>query len=222
MEQARIRSSASYDPDIEDPVTWIQKNFYIPETKGPIELYDSQVVPLREALRRDEAGNFVYSTVVWSAIKKSAKTAIAAAVTLWFAWRVPGAKIIVMGNDQRQAQSRVYEAMTTAVKLRKDWRDSIKINLYDMTLPNGSKIEAIPVDPAGEAGGNYDFVVATELWGWKSQKHQQMWTETTVPPTKFGKALRWRADCHGQRAAWCPLRLLDRPHIGADALGGQH
>ena len=189
--EALLAPAAAEDPDLDDPVTWIQNNFYIPETKAPITLYESQIVPLREALRRDDAGRFLYSTVLWSAIKKSAKTALAASVAMWFAWRTPRARIKVMGNDQRQAQSRVYEAMVTSVRLREDWRRSIKINLYDMTFPNDSRIEAIAVDPAGEAGGNDDLVVATELWGWKSQKHQQMWTETTIPPTKFGHALRW-------------------------------
>lgn len=179
------------DPDIDDPATWIQNNVYIPETNSPIVLYDSQIEPLEEALRRDEFGNFVYTTILWSAIKKSAKTAIAAAVGMWFANRITRARIRVMGNDLRQAQSRAYEAMTTAVKLREDWKKSVKVNLYEMTFPNDSRIEAIAVDPVGEAGGNDDLVIVTELWGWKSAKHQQMWTETTVPPTKFGQALRW-------------------------------
>jgi hypothetical protein len=91
----------------------------------------------------------------------------------------------------KQAESRVYEYARRAVFLREDWRASIQVNNYKMTLPNHSVIEAIPVDPTGEAGGNDDFLCYTELWGWKSLKHQQMWTESTLSPTKYGKSLRW-------------------------------
>lgn len=177
--------------DFTDPVAWIQKNFYIPETNAPIGLYPSQTVPLAEALRRDENGDFVYSTVMWSMIKKSAKSSLTAAVGLWFAWQKPYVSIKVLGNDVKQAQSRVYEYMKRAIALREDWRDMVKVNNLIMYFPNNSVIEAIPVDPAGEAGGNDDLVIVTELWGWKSIKHQQMWTETTPPPTKWGKSLRW-------------------------------
>jgi phage terminase large subunit-like protein len=179
------------DPLLDDPVAWITTNFYIPEINAPIELYPSQEIPLREALRRDAAGNFIYSTIMWSMIKKSAKSSLTAAVGLWFAFRKPNSSIKVLGNDLKQAQSRVYEYMRRAILLRDDWRHSVKINNYKLIFPNGSVVEAIPVDPQGEAGGNDDLVIVTELWGWKSAKHQQMWTETTVPPTKYGQALRW-------------------------------
>lgn len=180
------------DRDIDaDPVAWIQQNFHIPETGGPMRLYPSQAEPLREALSRGPDGKFNYSTVLWGAIKKSAKSSIAAAVGMWFAMRKPLSSIKVLGNDLDQAQSRVYEYMRRSVLLRPDWKDSIQVNNYKMTFPNGSVIKAIPVDPTGEAGGNDDLVLYTELWGWKSRKHQQMWTESTLSPTKYGESLRW-------------------------------
>lgn len=154
-------------------------------------LYPSQIIPLREAMRVDEYGKFVYSTVVWSSIKKSAKSSIAAAVGMWFAWRKPYSSVKVLGNDLKQAESRVYEYMRRSVMLRPDWRDTVKVNRNKMHFPNGSVIEAIPVDPMGEAGGNDDLVLYTELWGWKSSKHQTMWTESTLSPTKYGESLRW-------------------------------
>jgi len=195
LNQARQKTAAKQAEQsaelIADPVAWIRANFYIPETNAPIALYPSQAAPLAEALRTDADGNFVYSTVLWSAIKKSAKSSIAAAVGMWFAWRKPFSSIKVLGNDLKQAESRTYEYMRRAVLLRPDWRDSIRVNNYKMYLPNNSVIEAIPVDPTGEAGGNDDLVLYTELWGWKSQKHQQMWTESTLSPTKYGKSMRW-------------------------------
>ena len=56
---------------------------------------------------------------------------------------------------------------------------------------NGSWIEAIPIDPTGEAGSNADLTVWSELWGSHHQAQQRMWAEMTIPPTKFGHSQRW-------------------------------
>jgi hypothetical protein len=74
--QQRVQQLASQQQTIPwnpDAVQWIQDHFWIPENKGPMNLYPYQIAALREALRRDSAGKFVYSTVIWSDIKKSGK-----------------------------------------------------------------------------------------------------------------------------------------------------
>ena len=35
------------------------------------------------------------------------------------------------------------------------------------------------------------MIVYSELWGWKSKKHEQMWTEVTLPVTRVGYSQRW-------------------------------
>ena len=174
-----------------DPVRWIGKHFYIPETNSPMELYPSQIIPLREALRRGSDGKFVYSTVVWSAIKKSAKSAIAAAIGLWMAWQRSWSSIKVIANDLKQADSRVAYYMRRAILLHPEWKDIVKVAGYKITLPNHSIIEAIPIDPEGEAGGGDDLVIYSELWGWKSKAELAMWTESTLSPLKYGQSIRW-------------------------------
>lgn len=186
----KAKRAAAPAQQFDNPVEWIQSQFYIPELNAPMQLHASQRIPLEEALRRVN-GEFVYSTVMWSAIKKSAKSSIAAAVGMWFAWRRPGASIKVLGNDLDQAQSRVFEYMRRAVLLNPQWRSSVTLTQTKITLPNGSVIKAVPVDPAGEAGGGDDLLLYTELWGWKSKKHQQMWSESTLSPLLYGKSLRW-------------------------------
>ena len=72
-----------------DPVSWIEKNFYIPETRddpilrGRLKLVDYQKDVIHEALGRDERGLYKYSIILWSDIKKSIKSTIAAAVNLY-------------------------------------------------------------------------------------------------------------------------------------------
>ncbi len=58
-------------------------------------------------------------------------------------------------------------------------------------FPNRTTIEAIPVDPKGEAGGNDDMVCFSELWGANQTAAMRMWTEMTLSPTKFGQSFRW-------------------------------
>src|SRR3990167_5847374 len=97
----------------QDPVKWIEKNFYIPETKndpklkGRIGLEDYQRDALREALSRDENGNYKYSIIVWSDIKKSYKSTICAAVNLFIANNTEWGEGYVIANDLKQANSRV-------------------------------------------------------------------------------------------------------------------
>jgi phage terminase large subunit-like protein len=174
-----------------DPVRWIQTHFFIPETNGPIILYPFHQAGLREALAVEDDGLFRYSTVVWSAIKKSAKSSIAAAVALWMAWQKPWSSIKIIANDLKQADSRVFFYIRRSLELNAEMRKHVQIRNYHITLPNHSTIEALPIDPTGEAGGNDDLVIYSELWGWKSTAAQKMWTETTLSPLKYGKSLRW-------------------------------
>jgi hypothetical protein len=100
--ERRKRRKAAQDHQIEmarlsrDPVEWIHRNFFIPEKINAvaqvgddpgqhpraINLHPYQIAALREAYKIDAEGKFIYSVVVWSDIKKSAKSSIAAAVAL--------------------------------------------------------------------------------------------------------------------------------------------
>jgi len=155
--------------------SWIQQYFVIPETKGPMALAPYQVAVLDEALRPDADGNFRYSTIVWSDIKKSIKSCIAAAVGLWRAFRTEWGSVYAVANDLKQANSRVGYYMRRAVELHPGMRSLVRINNYRLEFPNHAFIESVPIDPTGEAGSNADMVIfclddQTEIMtrdGWK-------------------------------------------------------
>ena len=170
---------------------WVQKHFFIPELRGPLILADYQRKVLREALSEDEDGLFNYSTIVWSDIKKSIKSTIAAAVVLYRAWQTEWGQHYVIANDLKQADSRVGYYIRRAVELHPEMRSLVKVKNYKLTLPNHTTIECIPIDPTGEAGSNADTIVFSELWGAKGKAAETMWTEMTLSPMKFGKSLRW-------------------------------
>src|SRR3990172_3737666 len=95
-----------------DVVDWIEKEFYIPETRndpilrGRMVLQPYQKDVLHEALSKDENGLYKYSIIVWSDIKKSAKSTIAAAVNLW------GTAFSELWGANQIAQWRMWGEMT--------------------------------------------------------------------------------------------------------------
>ena len=182
-----------------DCPTWAERHFYIedrsdPETAqplgpGPIALADHQRRIVRAALERDGSGRFRWTTVVYSAPKKSGKTRIAAMVAAWLA-QTSGqyAEVYCLANDGKQSADRVLAAIKKANDLGGlGWRD--KMTRVD--LPNGSFIEAIPVDPTGEAGANPTATFWSEMWGFRLTAKERLWSEFTIPPTRQGRAIRW-------------------------------
>lgn len=167
------RTKLFIDPD---PVRWIENHFRIPETKDKhIILAPYQKRAIYEALSQDEKGKLNYSIVIWSDIKKSIKSSIAAAVALWHAWQIDWGQIILIANDLKQADSRVGFYLRRAIELNPDMRDVCKIRNFKVTLPNRTSIESVPIDPTGEAGSNADRIIfclddQTEIMtkeGWK-------------------------------------------------------
>jgi hypothetical protein len=150
---------------------------------------------LYEALSRDENGDYKYAIIIWSDIKKSIKSTIAAAVNQARAETTEWGEFYVVANDLKQAQSRVSRYIRRSVMLNpktnpKKNRD-YKINGYTIEFPSGSSIEAIPIDPTGEAGSNADQITWSELWGANAKAQQNMWAEMTLSPTKRGQSFRF-------------------------------
>ena len=172
-------------------IPWIESNFIIPETEQPLQFEPYQRQAMREALKRTDGEHFDHSVIIWSDVKKSAKSTIAAAVALWYAFQVEWGQVIIVANDLKQADSRVGYYLRRAIEKSPELSAICKITKYRIDLPNRTFIEMVPIDPSGEAGGNADMVVYSELWGAHEEAKQRMWTETTLPPNKFGKAFRW-------------------------------
>lgn len=183
--------------DVPDSIEWIEREFFIPETKddrrlrGRFELQQYQKDVLREALSTDERGFYKYSLIVWSDIKKSAKSTIAAAVNLYRAHWSDYGEFYVIANDLKQADSRVNYYLRRAISMNKRLEKKYTRLGYRTTSPTGSFIEAIPIDPSGEAGSNADMITFSELWGANEGAKQTMWAEMTLSPTKFGRSFRW-------------------------------
>lgn len=180
-----------------DPADWLEKNFYIPETRddpilrGRLQLQDYQRDTIREALSRDERGWYKYSIIVWSDIKKSIKSTIAAGINLYVAEFNEWAENYIVANDLKQADSRVAHYLRRCLEINKKMGKKYSTRGYRTTGPNGSFLEAIPIDPSGEAGSNATMITFSELWGANQVAQQRMWSEMTLSPTRLGNSFRW-------------------------------
>lgn len=171
-------------------VEFLQDHMFIPETGAALVLEPEVRAVLEEMSRRDDDGNFLYSTWVYSAPKKSAKTTICAGIVLWHMWNSPNSTAYIIGNDLKQADSRMQEAIRYCVLNSTHMKDRARVARNNVYLDNGARIEAVPIDPEGEAGVNPAVLAWTEAWGAKQRKHETMWTEMSLSPTRAGHSFR--------------------------------
>ncbi len=170
-----------------DAVSFIEANVYDPETGAPLVVYDEQRTVIDTMTHRTD-GMFNYSTWLWSQPKKSGKTTICAGLALWWAWQIPNGQVYVIGNDQKQADSRLFRVIEYAVKHHPVMKDHARVVRYKIELSNGTVIEALPVDPTGEAGSNPTAIIYTEAWGFTGNKAELMWSEMALSPTRKGQS----------------------------------
>lgn len=194
---------ADIETEIDD---WLDENYLVDRPRnmqnaailpaGNIQLADYQRKVLKEALSRNSDGKLNYSTIVWSEPKKSGKTAIAAGVALYMAEHSTASHIYCLANDGKQSKDRIFQAMARCMQLHQIHGGIYKTNKVVWNPPtirfaNGSKVEAIPCDAAGEAGAEPLMTVWSEMWGYAQQHKERLWSEMTIPPTLYGYAMRW-------------------------------
>lgn len=194
-----MRAELARRRKLNDVVEWGEKHFYIPETGRPIILAPHQRAVLRYCLRRDSSGRFPFSTIVWSSIKKSGKTAISGLVGRWAAetWGRYG-EIYCLGNDAKQAQTRAFAAICHSIELSPGYDHKHErlpeqwelLTKSAKCLTTGSGISALAVDSTGEAGANPTLTLWTELWGVTHKAGLDFWAEMTPSPTRLN-SMRW-------------------------------
>lgn len=194
--RALARSARKADEPKPDVVTWSERNFYIEETGEPVVLEQWQKAVLLYAFPAALAYGFRFSTVVFSTVKKSGKTAIAGMVCRWVAEvRTRMGHVYTLGNDGKQAKERSFLAIAKSIALtpgfkqgrnnegwlKGRWHTQVqKMHCYT----TGTIVEAVGVDAAGEAGGAPDLTCWTELWGFIQQAAVSFFEEMTPIPTK--------------------------------------
>lgn len=199
-----------------DVVNWGQNNFYIPDTRAPLTFLPSQMAVLRYALRRltrsdarikmfpslsVRVGHFPFRTVLYSTPKKRGKSTVAAAVGRYVAeTQTRLGEVYHCANDLDQAKERSFKFISDSIRLTPgciqrggEWilpeRWVVQKTRMEC-LESGTIIKAVSTDARGEAGGNPDLTIWTELWGFTHRDDILFWEEMKPVPAK-ADSMRW-------------------------------
>jgi hypothetical protein len=148
--------AAAVDRWRREPSTFITEVLHDPETGQPYRLLPAERRFLAHAFKTNTSGRLLYPDQVYSAPKKSGKTAFAAmhalTMTLLFGGAYPEATCLA--NDLEQAQSRVFEAIRKIIECSPMLRAEARVFADRIEFPAiGATIGAISSDAAGAAGG---------------------------------------------------------------------
>lgn len=190
------------------PSEWIQAHFYVPEPRdpvtgkfyppGPIILSELQCRLVDEALSqkihpRWHIPIFKYTTVIYSTIKKSGKSTLAAAAQCCLLDNYPYGRGFCLANDEEQAEV-LFGPIYTCFELHQQLGGKFKgckFNLDEIWFPNHARSAPLSSDETSSAGREPTIVTFSELHGYNTEKKKRLFAEMTVPPTRFGRAIRW-------------------------------
>jgi phage terminase large subunit-like protein len=169
-------------------LAWIAANCIYPGTGRPFVLYAEEKAFITRALTLTDDGRLPYPEQVYSAPKKSGKTALGAMMMLTVIVHLAGrgAEGYCLANDFDQAQGRVFDAVVRIVRASPKLADIAVITANKITFPTlgGSFIQAIASDYAGAAGSNPSFVVFDELWAFTTERANRLWDEMPTSPAR--------------------------------------
>lgn len=187
IELARPKKNEKLKRWKRDPIAFIREVLINPETDKPFELYPAQERFLRAAFTITAAGRLPHPELVFSAPKKSGKTAAAAIATIYVIVCLGGqyAEAYCVANDFEQAQGRVFQAIARIIEASPLLKPSAKITQSKIEFPStGASISAIASDYTSAAGANPTLTVFDELWGYVSERAHRLWDEMVPVPTR--------------------------------------
>jgi len=181
-------------------VQTIEREFYVRDVGGTLKLKTFQKRILNYCFTPDKDGHLPFQTIVISMIKKSGKTALAAAITYAFA-RVYGGEMYSIANDLEGAKNRMFDRVTQSLAYMREENKE----LFSEVMPDNKQrkerialsgtiefaenkqlntaphiLKYIASDYAGEAGAMNSLVVFDEIWGVSSERGRRLWHE--LPP----------------------------------------
>jgi hypothetical protein len=168
-------------------IEFIETTLIDPETDKPFVLTDLERLFLQHAFQIKPNGRLAYPELLFSAPKKSGKTAFAAMVLIYIVVALikRGGEGIIVANDFEQAKSRVFAAAKRIVEASPALKEDAVISKDCITFQTSSGvIIAIASDFAGAAGANPHCVVFDELWGYVYEKAHRLWDELVPSPAR--------------------------------------
>jgi hypothetical protein len=140
---------------------------------------------LRLAFVFDRTGQLGLRLLLWSEVKKSGKTFIAACLGIWWAATRTNTEVLVVANDLDQAQGRVFKTMVALCRLNGLERAKyVKVKATELEFISGTTVTAIASEYAGAAGSRHSLVIFDELWAFGTERAVRLVEELTPPPTE--------------------------------------
>lgn len=148
------------------PVTFISKLLKRNELGEPLKLMPFQEEILNLAFAFDDEGKLPWDTIVYSTIKKSGKSALAAAITLYWAFvqEAPN-ELLLLANDLEQSLARVFRTCEGLIQHNPALKAEAEVQQKVIYLDNGSTIKALSGDYEGASGSNHGFTSWDEFMG---------------------------------------------------------
>jgi len=184
LEKVEARAAAKKNPNgyADDPVGFLENEFYTPKTGGTIRLLDFQKRILRDLFCQGEGNN--PSLAILGMCKKSGKSTLAAGILLWQLVNRPFSESYLMGPDLEQGQLVIFSILCRAIRLHPVLRDTLKIkNTAIENESNGATLKVLSCSKTS-AGLGFDLVVFDELWQFTSTEARRTIDELTNIPGK--------------------------------------
>jgi len=164
----------------QDVAEFIDANVKLNEKGKPWALSEYQRTVLAVMFLRH------YSIRLWSEIKKSGKTFLAACIAIFEAITNPDCEIVCCANDEEQAVSRVFQTVVQLIKYNAELTRSATVQAAQVKFTNGSVIRAVSSDYKGQAGGRQRLTIFDELWAFELERMTRLFEELTPPATESG------------------------------------
>jgi phage terminase large subunit-like protein len=170
----------------QDPAAFIEEVLADPETKRPFTLYPEQKTFLRHAFELTPEDKMRYTELLFSAPKKSGKSALAAMVCIYTAVLLAprGGEIYLLANDFEQSQSRVFKAVVDMLKVS-PLHTTVDLTASKIVFrPTGTTIIAVANDFRGFAGANPTLNCYDESAYYQAEGSRRLWDEGIPSPAR--------------------------------------
>jgi hypothetical protein len=144
------------------PISFIDRLIKKNELGQPFTLMDHQRGILRLAFALNENGRLPWDTILYSCVKKSGKTTLNGALTLWWAatQEAPN-EILILANDLEQSLARCSKTMEGIVQHNPELQREAEVQTKTIYLNNRTTVTAISGDYSGAAGSNHGLCPMT-------------------------------------------------------------
>jgi hypothetical protein len=134
------------------------------------------------AFARTTTGRLRFRILLWSEVKKSGKTLLAAFLLLWWCFVTPHSEAVILANDLEQSTSRVFKTATDLIQANPALGRHVKIKAHTLVFANGTIATAVAAVYKGAAGGRHSLAIFDELWGYELERATRLFEELTPIP----------------------------------------